>query len=105
MFVVRTIVVSLIALLLHACSAAPPRARQYELEGQILALRPDDNEVLIKHGDIKGLMPGMTMPFKVRNGALLDGRVAGDLVKATLMVEESDAWIATLEKTGSAPVA
>jgi protein SCO1/2 len=74
------------------------------LEGQILAIRPDDNEVLIKHGDIKGFMPGMTMPFKVRDAELLQGKTPGDLVKATLMVAETDAWIATLDKTGSAPL-
>jgi protein SCO1/2 len=91
-------------LLLQGCTAAPPTARQYELEGQILALRRENNEVLIKHGDIKGFMPGMTMPFKVRDQALLEGKAEGDLVKATLMVGESDAWLATLEKTGTAPL-
>ena len=91
------------SLLLQGCTPAP-RARQYELEGQILALERGDNEVLIKHGDIKGFMPGMTMPFKVRDAALLDGKAPGDLVKASLMVSETEAWIATLEKTGTAPL-
>jgi protein SCO1/2 len=91
-------------LLLQGCTAAPPEARQYRLEGQILAVRRESNEVLIKHGDIKGFMPGMTMPFKVRNAALLEGKAEGDLVNATLMVEEADAWLATLEKTGTAPL-
>ena len=94
----------LAGLLLQGCTAKPPTARQYKLEGQILAVRPKSNEVLIKHGDIKGFMPGMTMPFKVRDHALLDGKAEGDLVKATLMVDDSEAWLATLEKTGTAPV-
>ena len=33
----------------------------------------------IKHDDIRGFMPGMTMPFKVRDATLLDGRSPGDL--------------------------
>ena len=103
MWVVRMVVLATVALSM-ACSAAP-RARQYELEGQVLALRIDEREVLIKHGDIKGFMPGMTMPFKVRDPQLLDGRQVGDLVKATLVVEETEAWIEKLEKTGFAPVA
>jgi protein SCO1/2 len=45
------------------------------------------------------------MPFKVRDRALLDGKAPGDLVTASLMVAETDAWIATLEKTGTAPLA
>jgi protein SCO1/2 len=93
-----------LALMLQGCSSPPAAPRQYELQGQILAIRPEQNEVLIKHGDIKGFMPGMTMPFKVRDAALLDQRAAGDLVTATLMVADTEAWIATLVKTGEAPV-
>jgi protein SCO1/2 len=104
MWVVRTVLLSLGAVLWHGCSAPAPSARQYQLEGQILAIRPEDNEVLIKHGDIKGFMPGMTMPFKVRDAALLADKSAGDLVTATLMVADTDAWIASLDKTGSAPL-
>ena len=83
---------------------AGPTPRQYELRGQILALRPEANEVLIKHGDIQNFMPGMTMPFKVRDGRLLDGKAGGDLVTAQLMVGENEAWLSAIEKTGSAPL-
>jgi protein SCO1/2 len=91
-------------LFVTGCSPSPPSARQYELEGQILAVRPEDNEVLIKHGDIKGFMPGMTMPFKVLDRALLDNKAPGDLVKASLMVADTEAWLSTLDKVGSAPL-
>jgi protein SCO1 len=93
-----------LTLLLQACSPPPPAPRQYELQGQILAIRLEQNEVLIKHGDIKGFMPGMTMPFKVRDASLLAGRVPGDLVDATLMVADTDAWISSIVKTGEAPL-
>jgi protein SCO1 len=49
-------------------------------------------------------MPGMTMPFEVRSGKLLEGRVPGDLVRATLVVTDRDAYLRTLEPTGHAPV-
>ena len=84
------------------CNA--PTTRQYEVRGQILAIRPDANEVLIKHGDIQNFMPGMTMAFKVRDGRLLQGKAAGDLVTAQLMVGENEAWIADIQKTGTAPI-
>jgi protein SCO1/2 len=93
-----------VALLSLSCNNRPGTARQYELEGQILALRPEAGEVLIKHGDIKGFMPAMTMPYKVHDAALLHGKAAGDLVKATLHVAPDEAWLATLEKTGTAPL-
>lgn len=93
----------LIVMLGAACRQAPP-ARQYELTGQILEVRTDRNEVVIKHGDIKGFMPGMTMPFKVRPSSLLEGRTSGELVTATLVVEEVDAYLSTLARTGEAPL-
>jgi protein SCO1 len=89
--------------LVAACSSAPP-AREYELQGQILAIDGERQQVLIKHGDIKGFMPGMTMPFTVKEAALLEGRQAGDLVTATLVVTNVDAHLSTLTKTGTAPI-
>ena len=77
-------------------------ARPYELKGQILAVWPERSEVVIKHEDIKGFMPGMTMPVKVKDLALLDGKQPGDLVTATLVVGEVNAHLSTLTKTGHA---
>ncbi len=100
----RVIGIVLLAVLAAACSRAP-EAKEYELEGQILGVKHAEREVLIKHEDITGFMPGMTMPFKVKEVGLLEGREAGDLVTATLVVEETDAHLSRLTKTGSAPVA
>ena len=85
---------------LSACS----RGREYELRGQVLAVNPARQEITIKHEDIRGFMPAMTMPFKVRNQRLLDGRTAGDLVTATLVVEQSDAYLRAIARTGHAAV-
>jgi protein SCO1 len=82
-----------------ACRQAPP-PKQYEVTGQILAIKPERNEVLVKHDDIKGFMPAMTMPYKVQEPALLTGRKPGDLFKATLVVEEVDAYLTSLNVTG-----
>ena len=84
---------------LASCRQAPP-ARQFELVGQILAVSPERNEVTIRHQDVKGFMPGMTMPFTVQDPALLRDRQPGDLVTATLVVEEVKAYLSTLTKTG-----
>jgi protein SCO1/2 len=82
-----------------ACRQAPP-PKQYELTGQILAIKPEKNEVLVKHDDIKGFMPAMTMSYKVKEPALLTGRKEGDLIKATLVVGEVDAYLSSLNVTG-----
>ena len=94
------VVTAAIALLTIAgCRQAPP-PKQYELTGQILAVKPEKNEVLVRHDDIKGFMPAMTMPYKVKEPALLTGRKEGDLVKATLIVGEVDAYLASLNVVG-----
>ncbi len=87
-------------LLLGACS----RAREYELRGQVLAVDPARQEITIKHEDIKGFMPGMTMPFKVRDAKLLEGRTPGELVTATLVVEDAAAYLSSIRATGRAPL-
>jgi protein SCO1/2 len=99
---VRKVIVVL-ALAASACSR-PAETRQYELKGQILAVRPERSEVVIRHEDIRGFMPAMTMPFKVHDTGLLTGKQPGDLVTATLVVGEVDAHLASLTKTGTAPL-
>jgi protein SCO1 len=94
--------VPLVALIVLAACSRPPDAttRTYELQGQILAVRPERNEVVIKHADIKGFMPGMTMPFTVSDPGLLSGKERGDLVTATLVVGETQAHLTALTRTG-----
>lgn len=93
----------LCVLAIHTAGCRPP-AREYELRGVVVSVRADQNEITIKHDDIPRFMPGMTMPFKVRERELLRDRVPGDVVRATLVVQDADAYLLTLERTGSAPV-
>lgn len=87
--------------LLSACT----RAREYELRGQIVAVDPARAQLTVKHGDIRGFMPGMTMPFHVKDRRLLEGRVPGELVTATLVVKENEAYLSAVTVTGRAPLA
>jgi protein SCO1/2 len=89
----------LAGLVAASCSRAP-EPKQYQLEGQVLGVKPESQEVLIRHEDIDGFMPGMTMPFRVRERKLLDGLEPGDLVSATLVVAETEAHLSSITKTG-----
>ena len=94
----------LLALGVSACRSDPP-ARRFELKGQVLSVKPGGSEILVKHEDIKGFMPAMTMPYKVEPADTLTGTAAGDLISATLVVEPSgSAYLTSLTKTGSAPI-
>ena len=86
-----------------ACSRQETTS-EYELRGQVLAVDASRSEVTIKHEDIKNFMPAMTMPFKVRDTALLERQKAGDLVTATLVVGEVDAYLSAITTTGHASV-
>jgi protein SCO1/2 len=86
-----------------ACSRAP-EARTYEVRGQILGINPERQEVLMNHEDIPGFMPAMTMAYRVQDPALLEGKQPGDLITATLVVEEVNGYLSTLTTTGRAPL-
>jgi protein SCO1/2 len=96
-------VASIVSVVLCA-GCTESRHREYTLVGQILGVDVARLELLIKHENIEGFMPGMTMPFQVRDARLLEGRAAGDLIRATLVVEDAKAYLSAIEKTGSAPV-
>ncbi len=91
------------ALCLAACRQEPP-PKEYQLTGQILSVKPESQEVLVKHDDIPGFMMAMTMPYKVGDAELLKDRTAGDLITATLVVGETRAYLSSLTKTGHAEV-
>ena len=52
---VRSRAIVVLCLILVACAKQTRTERMVELRGQILAVRPN-NEVLLNHGDIKGLV-------------------------------------------------
>src|SRR5688572_25220445 len=85
-----------------ACRAAAPAPRTFEIKGQILSIDQARQEVTVNHADIPGFMPAMTMPYKVRDASLLKGRAPGELIAATLIVEESDAYLQSIRHEGVA---
>lgn len=94
------------ALVSAACSQpapATPPAR-YPIAGQVLAVNTEARKLTVKHGDIEGLMPGMTMTFDVASPTDLVGREPGDLIAATLEVSSETSRLLDVVRTGSAPL-
>jgi protein SCO1/2 len=91
-----------VVVLAAACSRTPP-VKEYQLKGQILDVKPDTGEVLVKHEDIPGFMMAMTMPYKA-DAKILADKQPGDLITATLVVGETEAHLSQISKTGHAPV-
>jgi protein SCO1/2 len=96
---------SLLALSLAACGSrdADP-VKRYEMTGQILAVHQNGQELTIKHDDIPGYMPGMTMRFPVVASSLMVGRTPGELIAATLEVDGLIGKLTSITHAGTAPL-
>lgn len=81
-----------------------PAPKQYPLQGQVLAIDAAHQQLTIKHGDIPGLMPGMTMTYHVKTPDLLQGRTPGETIAATLEVSDQLGELVNIRHTGSAPL-
>jgi protein SCO1/2 len=92
-----------LSLLVAAC-AGPRDQRQYTLQGQVLSVAADRQEASIKHEEIKGFMPAMTMPYKTAEGQQFENVAAGDLITATLVVVSNGAYLKDVKKVGEAPL-
>jgi protein SCO1 len=99
----QVVFAALLALSAIACNRAPDR-REFTLQGQVLSIEPAKKYITIKHEEIKGFMPAMTMPYEVRDEKILDELKPGDLVKATLVVISNGAYLSLILKVGEAPL-
>jgi protein SCO1/2 len=99
----RAAPVALVLLTVGACSRPEP-PRQYPLQGQILAVHPERQEVTIKHEDIPQFMPAMTMTYPVATKELFEARTPGEVVSATLEVVNSTGRLVAITRTGMAPL-
>ncbi|MSU36258.1 MAG: hypothetical protein EXS36_14410 [Pedosphaera sp.] len=88
-------------LLAFGCSKQPAENQlnvsetvtNYPVRGIVRELPADGKKVIIKHEDVPGYMPAMTMPFPVRDPAHLQGVKIGDTVRFRLRVTSTDGWI------------
>ncbi len=88
-----------------ACSSSNTQNnRVYTLQGQVVAIDAARKLATIKHEEIKGFMPAMTMPYEVKEAKLLYGIAPGDLINARLTIEPSTAYLTEVHKVGSAPL-
>jgi protein SCO1/2 len=92
-----------------SCNRRSGNEKRYDLKGKVVIVEPDKHLVTIAHEDIKGYMPGMTMPFTVRNESDLQMLVPNAEVTATLVVDGSHSWLEDLfvvvKQEGGGPLA
>jgi Cu/Ag efflux protein CusF len=69
------------------CHSAPEK--HYPLQGEVISAEAPRGLIIVKHGDIPGLMPAMTMQYSVADPKQIENLQPGDKIKADLVVSES----------------
>ncbi len=93
-------------LLFSACErqvSAPSSGepKRYEVKGKIVKVEPAAKRIEVAHEKIEGFMEAMTMPFAVKDDAMLKQLQVGDHITATLIYHPADnrSWLENLKKT------
>jgi protein SCO1/2 len=72
-------------------ATAKNASQRYPIRGVVMATDAASGEVTLRHNDIPGLMPAMTMPYKVVDPSALAEMHAGDTISATLLADKDAA--------------
>jgi len=88
-FTAKMTVQELIDVSAYVASLKPRDApKTVSAQGQVIALVPENAEVVLMHGEIKGFMDAMTMGYKVSAPSLLKSIKPGDTVEFTIDTEK-----------------
>jgi Cu/Ag efflux protein CusF len=71
-------------------SSAP---RRYSLQGRVVSVEKDKQQVVVDHGEITGFMMAMTMGYSVKNPPVLDTLSPDDQITADVVVNGNDVWL------------
>lgn len=94
----------MIALASVGCRTAP--VKHYAIQAEVVSVDVPRKMVTIKHGDIPGLMPAMTMNYLVADEKQIAPLKPGDKISADLVIGENVGHlekIVLVEKAAPAP--
>jgi Cu/Ag efflux protein CusF len=82
----------LLGLWLVCCLAAGCGAKEekhYPIKAEVIAVELPRGVIIVKHGEIPGLMPAMTMNYVIGLPKEAEGLAPGDKISADLVVSEN----------------
>ena len=89
--------VSLLSLGLSSCQpkqrVRSATEKHYDLKGKVVVVDKEKRQLTIAHEDIKDYMPGMTMPFSVREDWVYEIATPGNQITAMLVVDGTQSWL------------
>lgn len=63
--------------------------KHYPLQAEVISTEPQRGLMIVKHGEIPGLMPAMTMQYAVEDPKQIENLKPGDKISAHLVVSKS----------------
>jgi len=94
----RLIPVVFLGILLSGCQS---KTKHYDLKGEVLDKNPATNEITVKHGDIPGFMPAMTMSYSVKDQNGFQQVEPGDEITADVITanNRNEYWLENVSIT------
>ena len=86
-----------------ACRRPAPTGTRYDFKGKVVSVEKDKQQVTVDHEEIKGYMPAMIMPFKLKDAWPFEVLSAGDQISATLVVDGRATWLEDVVITQEGP--
>ena len=77
------------ALFSFAAGCQSAREQHYPLQGEVISADAPRGFIILKHGEIPGLMPAMTMQYAVADPRQIETLHPGDKISADLVVSDS----------------
>ena len=85
--------------LLTGCQRNPPAqpAKEYQMQGEVMALDPAAHLATVKAGKIEGWMEAMTMEYPVKDPQEFGKLKIGANIQAKITVQGTDYWISSVD--------
>ncbi len=81
------VLLATVAMMIVGCQTAP--VKHYVLQAEVISVDVAKKMITVKHGEIPGLMPAMTMNYLVADEKQIEGLKPGDKISADLVVGEN----------------
>jgi protein SCO1/2 len=94
-------------LILGLAGILPPTPSQagttnYSVRGVVKEVKPDEQQLVIAHEEIPNFMDAMTMPFHVKDPAILTNVAMGQQITFQLHVAETESWVDHIQQADAA---
>jgi len=83
------------------CQSAP--AKRYPIQAEVISVDAPRKLIVVKHGEIPGLMPAMTMSYAVLDSKDVEPLHPGDKITAELVVADEKGHLERIVLVSSAP--